>query len=303
MNLLNEEIHNRILEKKKELDALRPLPSTIVRKLKEQMQIEYTYNSNAIEGNTLSLRETQLVIEEGITVNGKSLREHFEAKNHPKAIAFVESLSEKGIEEKDILKVHKLLFEGIDDEAGAYRTSQVRITGADIMPPPPQDIEPRMTELLYLLQKNPDELRPIELAAVFHHKFEYIHPFFEGNGRVGRLLTNCILLKYGYPFVVVLRNDRQKYYRALREADHENLSPIVNFIARCVERSLNLYLTAIGKRNVIPLSEASKLTPYSQRYLSLLATKGKLDAFKIGRNYFTTKKALKRYLQRNSSLI
>ncbi len=298
MNLLRDEVHDRILEKKKELDASRPLPPEVVRKLHEQMQVEYTYNSNAIEGNTLTLRETQLVIEEGFTVGGKSLREVLEAKNHPAAIAYVEELSKRVVEETDVLKVHEILFKGVDEAAGAYRTGQVRIAGADFMPPPPQQIKPRMTELMEWLRANPDELRPIELAAVFHHKLVSIHPFFEGNGRVARLLMNCILLKYGYPFAVVLRNDRGTYYRALREADHGSPSPFINFAARCVERSLNLYLAALGERTVISLEEASKSTGLSQEYLSLLARKGTIDAFKIGKNWATTKKAIQNISKR-----
>lgn len=298
--MLRDEVHDRILEKKKELDAARPLPPEVVRKLREQMQVEYTYNSNAIEGNTLTLRETQLVIEEGFTVSGKSLKEVLEAKNHPAAIAYVEELSKRGIEEADVLKVHEILFKGVDETAGTYRTGQVRITGADFMPPPPQEVEPRMVELCEWLNLNPDELRLIELAAVFHHKIVCVHPFFEGNGRVARLLMNCILLKHGYPFAVVLRNDRGTYYRALREADQGSLSPFVNFVARCVERSLNLYLAAIGKTTVVSLEEASKSTGLSQEYLSLLARKGSIDAFKIGKKWVTTKKALQKYLMKDS---
>ena len=294
MNLLKDEIHDRILEKKKELDAVRPLPPEVVRKLREQMRVEYTYNSNAIEGNTLTLRETQMVIEEGFTASGKSLKEVLEAKNHPAAITYVEGLSERGIEEADALKVHAILFKGVDEAAGTYRTGQVRITGADFMPPPPQQVKPRMAELIEWLRVNPDELRPIELAAVFHHKLVCVHPFFEGNGRVARLLMNCTLLKHGYPFAVVLRNDRGTYYRALREADHGSPSPFVNFVARCVERSLNLYLAAIGERTIISLEEASKSTGLSQEYLSLLARKGAIDAFKIGKKWATTKKAIQK---------
>jgi len=300
MNLLKESVHNRILEKKKELDTLRPLPPNIVRKLQEQMQVEYTYNSNAIEGNTLTLRETQLVIEEGITINGKSLKENMEAKNHPEAINFVKGLSKKEIEEIDILKVHELIFEGVDKNAGKYRAGQVRISGADFMPPLPQEIKPKTDALLDWLRKNPDELRPIEFAAVFHHQFVCLHPFSDGNGRVSRLLMNCILLKYRYPFVIILKNDRKRYYRTLREADHGNISPFVNFIARCVERSLNLYLAAIGKRTVISLLEASKSTRYSQEYLSLLARKGSISAAKIGRKWFLTKESLDAYVRENS---
>jgi Fic family protein len=297
VNLLKEEIHNRILEKKRELDVLRPLPPDVVRKLQEQMQVEYTYNSNALEGNTLNLRETQLVIQEGVTVSGKSLREHLEAKNHPAAIEFVEGMSRREIEESSVLEVHRLLFEGIDRNAGAYRIGQVRITGADFLPPRPDAIREQVSELLAWLHENPDELRPIELAAVFHHKLVSIHPFLDGNGRVTRLLMNCVLLKNGYPFAVVLNNDRRRYYRVLREADHGSLAPFVNFVARCVERSLNLYLTALGERTAIPLSEAAATTSYSQEYLSLLARKGRIDSFKIGRIWYVTRKSLDRYIQ------
>jgi len=300
MGLLKDKIHQRIIVKKKELDESRPLPPMIVRKLKEQMQIEYTYNSNALEGNTLSARETQLVIQEGITVQGKSLREHLEVKNHPEAMLFVENLSRREIEEKDVLETHRIIFEGIDDNAGTYRKGQVRIAGADFIPPPPEEIRSRITDLSDWLHENVEELRSIEIAAVFHHRFEQIHPFSEGNGRVGRLLMNCILLKHGYPFVVVLKDDRKKYYKALHDGDHGNLMPVVNFTARCVERSLNLYLTAIGKRKQVSILEASKDSRYDQKYLSLLATKGTLDAYKIGRNYFTTVEALREYTQNSS---
>jgi Fic family protein len=301
MQMLKTKMYARILSKKKALDNLRPLPPQLVKKLWEQMQIEFTYNSNAIEGNTLSLRETQLVIQEGITVRGKSLREHLEARNHPDAIDYVEKLAQKEttINQEDILKVHALLMRGIDDQnAGKYRTGQVRVAGATFMPPPAEKIQKMINELLQTLSQNPDELRPIELAAFFHHKFVYIHPFLDGNGRTARLLTNAILMKNGYPFTVLLKVDRPKYLRALSEADNRNLIPFANFIANCVERSLDIYLIAFEKEaEILSLAEASKLTPYTQEYLSLLARKGNLGAFKLRRNWVITKKALEEYLK------
>jgi Fic family protein len=301
MQMLKPKIYARILSKKKALDNLRPLPPQLVKKLWEQMQIEFTYNSNAIEGNTLSLRETQLVIQEGITVHGKSLREHLEARNHPDAIDYVEKLVQKEatINQDDILKVHALLMRGIDDQnAGKYRNGQVRVAGATFMPPPAQKIQTMIGELLQTLSQNPDELRPIELAAFFHHKFVYIHPFLDGNGRTARLLTNVILMKNGYPFTVLLKVDRPKYLRALSEADNGNLIPFANFVANCVERSLNIYLLAFEKEaEILTLAEASKLTPYTQEYLSLLARKGNIGAFKLRRNWVITKKALEEYLK------
>ena len=207
------------------------------------MEIEYTYNSNAIEGNTLTLRETQLVIREGITINGKSLSDHLEAKNHPKAISYIENLAkQKGIvkklSEKNILRIHELIFSGILENTGAYRNCQVYIEGCDYAPPPACEIPDLMRELLDWLNINPDELRPIELAAVFHYKLVAIHPFDDGNGRVGRLLMNLLLINSGYTLTVIKKVDRRKYYDTLKKADRGNLKPFVNFIARCAEQSL-----------------------------------------------------------------
>ena len=304
MQMLKPKIYIRILSKKKALDNLRPLPPQLVKKLWEQMQIEFTYNSNAIEGNTLSLRETQLVIQEGVTVRGKSLREHLEARNHPDAIDYMEKLAQKEniIKQDDILKVHALLVRGIDDQnAGKYRTGQVRVAGATFMPPRAEKIQPMISELLQTLSQNPDELRPIELAAFFHHKFVYIHPFLDGNGRTARLLMNVILMRNGYPFTVLLKVDRPKYLRALSEADSGNPIPFANFVANCVERSLDIYLLAFEKEaEILTLAEASKLVPYTQEYLSLLARKGSIGAFKLRRNWVITKKALNEYLKAHS---
>jgi len=301
MQMLKPKTYARILSKKKTLDSLRPLPPQLVKKLWEQIQIEFTYNSNAIEGNTLSLRETQLVIREGITVRGKSLREHLEARNHPDAINHIQRLAQNRntVKQDDILKVHELLMRGIDDQnTGKYRTGQVRVAGATFMPPPAGKIQPMIDELLQTLNQNPDELRPIELAAYFHHKLVYIHPFIDGNGRTARLLTNAILMKNGYPFTVLLKVDRPKYLRALSEADNGNLTPFANFTANCVERSLDIYLLAFEKEaEILTLAEASRLTPYTQEYLSLLARKGSLGAFKLHRNWVTTKKTLNEYLK------
>jgi Fic family protein len=301
MQMLKPRIYARILTKKKTLDSLRPLPIQLVKKLQEQMQIEFAYNSNAIEGNTLSLRETQLVIQEGITVHGKSLREHLEARNHPDAINYIEKLAQNQnpITENDILKVHALLMRGIDDQnAGKYRTGQVRVAGATFLPPPAQKIPSIIKELLQTLSQNPDELRPIEQAAFFHHKFVYVHPFIDGNGRTARLLMNITLMKNGYPFTVLLKVDRPKYLRTLSEADNGNLTPFANLTANNVERSLDIYLLAFEKEaEILTLAEASKLTPYTQEYLSLLARKGNIGAFKLQRNWVITKKALNEYLK------
>lgn len=299
MTLIKSGIHQRVLEKKKRLDRYRPLSPSLVARLKEQMAIEYTYNSNAIEGNTLTLRETRLVIEEGITISGKSIAETLEAKNHPAAMAFIENLvaAKSEIDENTVLQIHKLIMSGVAEDAGRYRTARVRIAGANFMPPPSSEVKPRMNELLTWLKENPDEYTPMELVAVFHHRFVQIHPFTEGNGRTARLLMNAILMKFGYPFIViVLTQDRSRYLKTLMEADLGNASAFVNFVARCVERTIDMYLEAIEEPEILTLAEASKITPYSQEYLSLLARKGVLGAFKQGRNWVVTKTDLDRYL-------
>lgn len=299
VTLINKRIHERVLDKKKRLDSYRPISLSLVKRLKEQLCINYTYNSNAIEGNTLTLHETRLIIQEGITIGGKSITEVLEAKNHPEAINFIEDLvSEKReISEDNILGLHKLIMSNIIDDAGCYRTTGVTIGGAVFSPPPSSEVKPRIDELLEWLRRNPEEYTPIELAAVFHHRFVSTHPFIEGNGRTARLLMNATLMKNGYPFIaIVSKNDRPKYLKTLMEADLGNSAPFVNFIARCVEKSLDVYLEALEEPQILSLSEAAKMTSYSQEYLSLLARKGSLGAHKQGRNWVISKKDLDRYL-------
>jgi excisionase family DNA binding protein len=305
MTLLDPKIHIRILAKKERLDHHRPLQSQAVKKLHEAMEIAYTYNTNAIEGNTLTLKETRLVIREGITIRGKSLSEHLEAKNHPAAIAYVENMVNNPLEEQNVLELHRILFSGFCEGAGSYRNCQVYIEGRDTMPPPAFEVPQLIKDLLDWLKSNPEELRPIELAAVFHHRFVEIHPFDDGNGRVGRLIMNLLLIKAGYPLTVIKTVDRRRYYDSLQKADNANPRPIVNFVARCVEQSLDLYLSAVEptepKTQLLSLAEAAKHTPYSQEYLSLLARQGKIAAVKVGRNWQISEAALQEYLSESSN--
>jgi excisionase family DNA binding protein len=301
MSYINEKIHQRILTKKAQLDRYRPLANPALKKLHETLEINYTYNTNAIEGNTLTLQETRLVIREGITINGKSLSEHLEAKNHPAAITHIENLVNQPLSEENILELHRILFEGYCEGAGNYRNSQVYIEGSDYMPPPAFEIPQLMAKLLDWLNRNPEELRSIELAAIFHHRLVAIHPFDDGNGRVGRLLMNLLLIKNGYPLTIIRQVDRKRYYDSLTKADNGNPQQLVNFIARCTEQSLDIYLSAVEesepKNKLLSLAEAAKLTPYSQEYLSLLARQGKIAAVKVGRNWEISQNALEAYQQ------
>jgi len=307
--LIDPTLYKRIKEKKKRLNSLRPLPQTALSKLKEQFAIEMTYHSNAIEGNTLTLRETQLVIQEGLTIAGKSLREYLEAINHKEAIDFLEDLvkEKKPITEALIRQIHFLILTKINDrEAGKYRSVQVRITGTNYLPPQSFEVPSLMRDFIKWLRKNERKIDPIELAAFSHFKLVHIHPFIDGNGRSARLLMNLILVKKGYPPAIILKADRKKYYRVLDRAHRGNFAPFVNFIARSIERSLNLYLDAFEirktkkeaiRKKYISLAEAARGTPYSQEYLSLLARQGKIDAFKLKRNWLTTKEAIERYIK------
>ena len=283
------------------LDAHRPLTSSTVRKIRREMEVEYIFNSNAIEGNTIKLRETQLILERGLTIKGRSLREHLEVRNHPRAIKYLETMTRRALRERDILVLHQIIMKGIDDEAGIFRIAEVRIAGAEFIPPPAYEVANLIRKLVDWCNRDPDELRPIELAAILHHRFVWIHPFHDGNGRVARLLMNLVLIRTGYPIAAILNVDRSKYYDSLNKADNQDPTSFVNFVASAVERSLDLYLRALeptGKQDrLLSLSEAAKLTPYTQEYLSLLARRRRIAAVKVGRTWMITERELLRYLR------
>ena len=307
MQYLNENIKKRIQEKLITLDRSRPLPSSLIKKLNEQFRIEMTYNSNSIEGNSLTMKETFLVINEGITIRGKPLKDHLEAKDHYAALEYLSDLVEKGkshtISEYLIRNLHQLVVLDTDKEwAGKYRDSNVIIGGADHNPPEAIEIPSLMHNLIIWTKENQKVLHPIEFSALFHHKLVNIHPFFDGNGRTARLAMNLLLMQKKYPLTIILKNDRKKYYRVLSMADTENYAPLVRFIAQAVERSLNIYLKIITpsskkKHKEMTLSQAACNTRFSAKYLNLLARQGKLEAYKRGRNWLTTKEAIDQYLK------
>jgi len=307
-DILNPDLLKSIEGKKRELDSFRPFSAEIVRKLEEQFIVEWTYNSNAIEGNTLTLRETELVINRGLTIGKKSLKEHFEAINHKDGIQYLYDFikKKKELDEGTILALHKKILKNIDDtEAGHYRTSNVMITGAIHIPPSAVKINKLINEFFEWYYENKKKLSVAELAAWVHYRIVHIHPFIDGNGRTARLLMNLILIQNGYPPAVILNVDRQKYYRALKEADKEKYGGFLNFIGRSIERSLLIYLNALKSKNdkkdkygYISLQEASKLCDYGIEYLSFLARTGKLQAVKIRRNWMTTREAILEYTGR-----
>ena len=306
--MLESRLLSRLDEKKRRLDALGPLSAAAVNRLREQLTVEWIYNSNAIEGSTLSLRETQLILETGITIGGKSLREHFEVINHKDAIDYIEHLAKQDepLSAFHVRQIHQLVLSHINDEsAGQYRSTPVQIVGSQHIPPDAWEIPHLMREWENWLNESTTGLHPVALAAQAHHKLVAIHPFVDGNGRTARLVMNLILFRHGYPPTVIMRVNRRQYYQVLMQADADRSEGLVNFVGRAVEASLTMYLEACLPQITAPLpedewirlAEAVEGTPYSQEYLSLLARKGRLEAIKRGRIWYTTRRAVAAYQQ------
>ncbi|MEK6984254.1 MAG: Fic family protein [Nanoarchaeota archaeon] len=303
--LISERIYNSILERKKKLDSLRPLNKVQLKKLKEEFLVEYIYNSTSMEGNTLTLNETKLVLHEGITIGGKSLREHLDITNQKEAINYIEDFikEKKTIKEADIIRLHRITLKGISEYwAGRYKTSQNRIVGSRHKTTPPYKVSSEMNNLVYLISKNPKKYNPIELAAICHHELVRIHPFVDGNGRLARLLCNLILLSKGSVPIVIRTKERKKYFDFLEKAHFGDLRLFVNFIGLRVEESLIRYISTFVKttkeNELLPLSLLAKETPYSQEYLSLLARRGVLPATKINDVWHSSREEIKKYVQR-----
>ncbi len=304
---LDPAIVNRLEEKLSRLNGLRPLPETAVRKLREHLWFEMTYNSNAIEGSSLTLRETFLVINEGITVKGKPLKDHLEAKDHHAALHYLYELVEPGrrhtVSEHLIRSLHQLITLETDKEwAGTYRNANVIITGTPHQPPDALEVPQKMQELIDWLQANRLDLHTVERAALLQYRLVHIHPFFDGNGRTSRLLMNLLLLQNGFPLAIILKNDRKKYYRVLARADQGDFKPLVLFVAQAVERTLDLYLKTLTpitdrREQYLPLSKIAQDSPYSAKYLNLLVRQGKLAAHKEGRIWLSSREALDSYIR------
>ena len=292
-----------LLKKKLDiLNKLRPINKTLLNKIKENFQIEMTYNSNAIEGNTLTKKETFWIISEGLTIKGKSLKEHLEAKNHKEALDFLYELidvNKKNIISEYLIKqMHSLVLKEADSEiSGVYRNGDVFISGSDHKPPSGFEVPSKMEKLVKWIKKEQRNYHSIELSAILHHKLVAIHPFWDGNGRVSRIIMNIIIMNAGYPMAVILKNDRKRYYRVLSEADKGNYKNLCEFLAQSVIRSLNIYLGVLSpskkkEDKLLPLAELSKHCQYSSAYLKKLAINNKLEAIKKGRNWYSSEKAV-----------
>lgn len=235
-----------IIDKKKaELDKRRPLTEGEVQRLAEEFIVEYTYNSNAIEGNTLTLRETDMVLR-GLTIDKKPLKDHMEAVGHKEAFDFVSELvkNNAAITESVIKQIHYLVLADKKDDRGVYRKVPVRIMGAKHEPVQPYLIVPQMEQLLERYHNNTEHI--VTKLARFHIEFEGVHPFIDGNGRTGRLLVNLELMKVGYPPIDIKFTDRIAYYNAFDEYHSKNnLSAMEKLFAGYINERLDYYLSIL----------------------------------------------------------
>lgn len=237
-----ESLLDMIDRKKKELDTKRPLTEGEVARLTEEFIVEYTYNSNAIEGNTLTLRETDMVLR-GLTIDKKSLKDHLEAVGHKEAFEFVSELVKDNVQmsERIIKQIHYLVLADKRDDRGVYRRVPVRIMGSQHEPVQPYLIQPKMEQLMVDFAESTEHI--LTKLARFHIEFESIHPFIDGNGRTGRLLVNLELMKAGFPPIDIKFTDRILYYNAFDEYHvKHNLSAMEKLFARYVNERLNMYL-------------------------------------------------------------
>lgn len=244
---LDDSYFEEVDKLKKKLDSKRPIPSETLKSLKEAINLEWIYNSNGIEGNTLTLRETQVVLE-GITVGGKSIKEHLEVINHEKAIIYLDDLvkDKQPITEWNIKNIHQLILKGIDNEnAGIYRRENVTIKGTIHVPPDFVKL-PELMEKLILNYESWNKYHPIIQAALLHGELVKIHPFIDGNGRTSRLIMNLSLMNNGYNPVIIKKENRLEYYEFLDKA-HVNgdYTDFIKLITKLEIETLEKYLNLV----------------------------------------------------------
>lgn len=289
---------SRVEDNFDKLQSHRPLKREALLKFKEQSRLFHTYHSNAIEGNSLTLQETRLVIEDGITIGGKPLRDHLEAANNARAFDWIwdAAVKRRALDHVFLQELHEMVMQGTSLDAGKYRTQNVAIVGALHTPPQPAKIVPMLDQLFRELA---EPVHPIVQATYAHHRLVHIHPFSDGNGRVTRLATNLLLMREKYPRIVLPVEARRRYYASLKAADGGNYEPLAGFLLRAIDEALVWYLAAVDpERRLLPLAELSRGTPYSQEYLSLRARQGALEAIKVGRNWQSSRPALEDYVRR-----
>ncbi|AFE07782.1 filamentation induced By CAMP protein Fic [Corallococcus coralloides DSM 2259] len=253
----SESIEPRLQQATERMRRLRAtrMPPAAVQSLRHWFRIHHTYNSNAIEGNRLTLPETRAVVEDGITIAGKSLKDHFEAVNLAHALDFVEALASKEtvLGERDVREMHGIVLRGIDPEnAGVYRRINVRIGGTEHVPPEAVRVPEEMRKFGEWLAGAKNE-HPLVVCAIAHAWFETIHPFVDGNGRTGRLIANLLLMREQYPAIVLLVEDRARYYTALDASHSGDITPMVELTLDRLDQSFEEYERA--SREILKVQE------------------------------------------------
>ncbi|MFH1840865.1 MAG: Fic family protein [Candidatus Shapirobacteria bacterium] len=247
-----DNILSRLIQKKERLDKYQPLSPELIKNLDDWFRVELTFTSNAIEGNTLTRRQTALIIEDNLTVEGKSLTEHLEAVNHAQALTYLKKLVNKKREqltEADILEIHRIILAKIDDRnAGGYRTVAVRIAGSTVVMPNAVKVPTLMNKFIQWLN-SPHSAHISQIAADAHYRLVSIHPFVDGNGRTARLLMNLLLLQAGYPPALIRKEDRRRYLDSVERGQlGQGLQNYYQLILEAIERSLDIYLEAVGDK-------------------------------------------------------
>lgn len=260
-------INEDIAEKLRQIDELKerwdrslPLSEDEAKMMKEDIEVTQTYNSNAIEGNTLTLAETKAVLLDGLTIAGKPLKDHLEAINHVYAMRYIDNIafnSDKKVKESEILEIHRLILNDIrPEDAGRYRKVKVLVSGSKRRFPGPEKIKGLMDE--FIAKTNSEiksNVHPVIIAAHVHQGLVYIHPFIDGNGRTARLLMNLTLLRNGYPPATLFYTDRPFYYAALEKASFGDIKDFESLIAVTVKDCLEDYLSVVRIKSHTPKPE------------------------------------------------
>lgn len=238
-----KEMLSEIDKLQQEINSYRPLPPNTFKQLKEYYRVGFTFTSNALEGNSLTETETKIILEDGITIGGKPIKDYYEALGHSEAYDHIYKLSkDKEFTEEDIRKLHKLFYHRIDEaRAGRYRKEKVFISGSQYSLPSPEKVPDLMKDFIARMKDDDKKLHPVEYSALAHKGFVFIHPFVDGNGRVARLLMNLVLLQKGYCIAIIPPILRGDYIQALEKA-HEDDKDFRLFIAKTVRETQKDYL-------------------------------------------------------------
>ena len=237
------EILKEIDKLQEEINAYRPLPPNTLKQLKEYYRVGLTYTSNALEGNSLTETETKVVLEDGITIGGKPIKDYYEALGHSEAYDYIYKLAkDKGFTGDDIKKLHKFFYHRIDEtKAGKYRKEKVFISGSKYSLPSPEKVPELMDDFIDRVKDLEKKNHPVEYSALVHKEIAFIHPFIDGNGRVARLLMNLILLQKGYCIAIIPPILRRDYIQALEKA-HIDDKDFRKFIAGAARETQKDYL-------------------------------------------------------------